>query len=789
MTYVIYKHVKQKTVPKIIKYRCFKSLNSELFSEEISKVDWSFLTNTHTFNDGPILFEKLILGILNKHAPVKSRIVKGFNAPWFNQELVLLCKNRDEIGKKLKLNPNLLSDYRQAKNQANYKISQAKKKYFLVKFHAAKSSIDVWNCMNELICFRHKNTTKINSLVNSEGIVLQHDFDICKQLAQEFVVLNSESNVKECLTLLPDYENNYFKKHKAAEDNLNIQSTNTEGAMLQVLEEQQSSFNVNVNDSSIDSNLMNFPPLEELTVSSNNVENAIKYVKKCKQSIDNNIPTKIYKEYANLLSIPLTIIFTNIFSLCQIPKYFKLADVTALYKGKGSRSQSSSYRAIFNFPFNVKVFEKILCDKLVYFTNKHLDSNQHGFRQRRSCETANAVFTQHIYEYLDCTGGKAMAVFIDFSKAFDSINQKLLIQKLMNNFDHEIPPKLLRLLIDYFSDRQFRICNGNYESDYFNIRTGVPPGSNLGPICYSLFINDIGQVIYLPYILYADDLVIYSACKTWAEGREELSQSLNLLSKWCDDNNLKINLDKTKYMCFYKPNDHKSRAQLTDLEPLLLNGCPIERVEKFTYLGVTVDSCLSFKDHFKSVDNKITNALARMYSLRRFISESVMKTFLSAYVVSIVDYCAIVWLVQKDSLTDKLQHKIDRFILIFYSSKKLVTTKTNKRVEISEYYLKLDLYSLHERKRLSLVKFVFKKRYYEIFRDWFKFRNNCRFDRIILPSHCKEIYKQSVKWKCIDAWNYFLQKLLLADTEELDYDTFVDMCKNFLKKERNKIYC
>lgn len=109
-----------------------------------------------------------------------------------------------------------------------------------------------------------------------------------------------------------------------------------------------------------------------------------------------------------------------------VPDSFKLADLWAFYKGNGRRTQSSSYRAIFNLPFIVKVFEKVLYNRILLSVNGELDENQHGFRPNRSCETAIAIFTESIHKYLDKKSGKAVAVYIDFSKAE-------LIVKLIKN--------------------------------------------------------------------------------------------------------------------------------------------------------------------------------------------------------------------------------------------------------------------------------------------------------------------------------------------------------------------
>lgn len=209
-------------------------------------------------------------------------------------------------------------------------------------------------------------------------------------------------------------------------------------------------------------------------------------------------------------------------------------------------------------------------------------------------------------------GGKAIAIYIDFSKAFDSVNQYKLIQKLMFNFSYRIPPYIIRTLIYYFTNRKFSISNGDYKSKYFSIKSGVPPGSQLGPLTYSLYINDIGSVIDLPYKFYADDAVIYCDCDSFDEGKRKIQDCVDKVNDWCLENGLKINASKTKYMVFYKAKDVASKTSAMQPMTITLNGESIERVLDFKYLGVNVDSNLNFKTHYESVDKKTCVALARL---------------------------------------------------------------------------------------------------------------------------------------------------------------------------------
>ncbi len=153
-------------------------------------------------------------------------------------------------------------------------------------------------------------------------------------------------------------------------------------------------------------------------------------------------------------------------------------------------SQAASYRAIFNLTSFTKIIERFIYNRLTAFMNDKLNDRQDGFRQGRSCQTAVAMFTQEMSDIIDKPKGKGVALFLDFKKAFDSVNRKMLLPKLeMNEMkSFLLPPYLIGVIRSYFTGRKFRVINGNYKSKYFNIDQGCVPCSCLGQICFSLLI-------------------------------------------------------------------------------------------------------------------------------------------------------------------------------------------------------------------------------------------------------------------------------------------------------------
>lgn len=162
---------------------------------------------------------------------------------------------------------------------------------------------------------------------------------------------------------------------------------------------------------------------------------------------------------------------------------------------------------------------------------------------------------------VDKKKGKAAALFIDFSKAFDSVSHEKLIVKIMNKFCHKLPPYLVKVIINYFTNRTFHIQNGSFKSKMYNISSGTGAGSILGSLFYSLFVNDIKEAITVKYCLNADDLMLYMDCTNFEEFSKQLNDCFDKLKRWCILNGLKIYLSKTKYMVFYKSNDYRSARE------------------------------------------------------------------------------------------------------------------------------------------------------------------------------------------------------------------------------------
>lgn len=300
-----------------------------------------------------------------------------------------------------------------------------------------------------------------------------------------------------------------------------------------------------------------------------------------------DISPKVLRHTSSLVSIPLTHIINLSLKTGKFPDQLKIARVIPIYKS-GDRREINNYRPISILPAFNKIFEKIISLRLINYLecNNLLTEYQHGFRAHRSTESAILQFINYVYLALEEKKHVA-GVFIDLSKAFDTLDHNILVHKLKYLGIRGEP---LNLFKSYLIGRKQAVyCNQSY-SPLKSIDKGVPQGSVLGPIFFLIYINDIVNVsTNLEFVIYADDTTLLVKDENLDSLHSNLISELNNIKLWVKANKLNINNSKTNYIFF------QNRSVKNSLNPIQLDGEVIQQVTHTQCLGVTIDENLNWK--------------------------------------------------------------------------------------------------------------------------------------------------------------------------------------------------
>ena len=227
-----------------------------------------------------------------------------------------------------------------------------------------------------------------------------------------------------------------------------------------------------------------------------------------------------------------------------------------------------------------------------------------------------------------------ITIFIDLSKAFDTLNHKILLKKLQY---YGICGLENELFGSYLSDRKQYVEYNGIRSDILNISTGVPQGSILGPLLFLIYINDLPCASKLFHMLmYADDTTLYCNIDHTTHS-QILNQELSNIYDWLSANKLSLNVAKTKYMLFHTIN--KKLPTLT----LKINDLEIERVTHFNFLGLIIDCQLNWKKHVDHISIKISKAIGIMHRLKTIYPEHILLNLYTALILPHFSYCLLSW--------------------------------------------------------------------------------------------------------------------------------------------------
>ena len=387
------------------------------------------------------------------------------------------------------------------------------------------------------------------------------------------------------------------------------------------------------------------------------------------------------------------------------------------------------------------------------FLNKHnvLYRYQYGFREKHSTDHALIEIVDGIKFAID-DSKLAGGIFVDLKKAFDTVNHKILLEKLEQLGIRGIPNKLLE---SYLTNRYQYVQINDSKSNMRSINCGVPQGSVLGPLLFILYINDLANCCTQGKIrIFADDTAVYFACSNITEFIQIAATIMKQLDKWFASNLLSLNTEKS-YYCIFRTTQN---CRLILPDTIEFNNKSIKRTKSIKYLGITLDEFLDWKEHTVNLKKSLNSLFSVFYNIRRYLTIEHIRVIYYTMIYSRIKYGITVYgLGNKDNL-DKiqvLQNKLMKVIL--EKSWRHPTDELHTEVNI------LKVKDIFYQEISSFVNKYLRGDLPLVFTDYFQFVNHSYGTRGNLSSLksplCRtEIGKKTVRFKGCEVWNNLSHK-------------------------------
>ena len=364
------------------------------------------------------------------------------------------------------------------------------------------------------------------------------------------------------------------------------------------------------------------------------------------------ISMNLIKSVIDCIAEPLSVIINLCLTSGIYPDQLKIAKVCPIFK-EGSKNELANYRPISIIPSFSKLFEKIISNRLLSYINKFEIFNpaQYGFRKKHSTYMAMLNLYDKVSEAVD-KNEFSIGVFIDLSKAFDTINHDILIRKLEMYGIRGIPNLLIK---SYLNNRKQYVNYNNCTSTLKPIQCGVPQGSILGPLLFLLYINDMTYCCkYLHFLLFADDTnIFYSNPDLW-QLMHIVNGELDILSDWFKANKLSLNIKKTNYMMFgYKKIMDSCPINNTEF-CIKIDDVNISEVEYTKFLGIFIDKKLTWQRHVSYISSKIARSLYVLNRLKFKLPINALTSLYFCLIYPHLIYCNILWGCAANSILNEL---------------------------------------------------------------------------------------------------------------------------------------
>ena len=574
--------------PITISFRPCGNAQISAFRDEI--LSHNFNLHDLETDDAWIYFTEKLYEIYNNLFPIQHKNIspKSICKPWIDVLLARKIKRRDNLYVSLLRQEITRTDFNRFRNKVTTDIRLAKTKYYKNNFEKFRSNMrKTWQLINNVVRPGFSKKTLIEQL--TIGGTITDNREIIVNYVNEFFS-SIGRNISESIISDDDDHEAYL-----------------EG---------------------------NYRDFQIQNSSPSDISRIIAAMKP-KSSHLNTIPLKILKQISQCISPFLSLLINKSISENKFPKILKLSRVIPIHKG-GDPEDVNNYRPISQLPSFSKIFEKFVCNQL----QNHLTANdiiskcQYGFQ--KGISTSDAITSQLNYIYSNIKDNNIVfSLFLDLRKAFDVIDQEILLSKLRH---YGIRGNELELFKSYLTDRKQCVALGDCNSSLLPVTHGVPQGSNVGPILFLIYINDLPKASsFFKYIMFADDSTL--SCTIPKQDLPSISNVINteldLVGGWLRANKMSLNIGKTKYMLF-------SCSHCETNIPIKICEGYVNRTNTIKFLGVYLDERLNFAEHTSHIAGKLSKTVGILNKVR-FLPSHVLCTLYHTMVAPYIFYAIRAW--------------------------------------------------------------------------------------------------------------------------------------------------